>query len=101
MTAAVIGSRAYNRVAIDIMTLAYDKTFEQLSEGSKQRPNARTNLTLCILKYFDEGTTDPILLSRMALAINTFSDRKCVSQGATAVSGIIRAPIIADRPIAF
>jgi hypothetical protein len=58
------------------MGWAFDKAFEGLSEGSKQRPNMRRNLALCVIRFFDEGESNPLQLSRMALAINTFSDRK-------------------------
>jgi hypothetical protein len=97
----VIGRRVYDRAAIDIMNRAYDIAFEQLSEGSKRRSNVQTNMALCILTYFDEGTSDPVLLSRMAIAINTFSDRRCGHRETTDDWCTIRVPITADGPIAF
>jgi hypothetical protein len=78
--------RVYDSRAINTMGWAFDKAFEDLSEGSKRRPNVRRNLALCVIRLFDEGESNPLQLSRMALAINAFSDRKQANNGGIACS---------------
>jgi hypothetical protein len=87
--------RVYDSKAIDTMGWAFDKAFEGLSEGSKRRPNVRLNLALCVIRFFDEGESNPLQLSRMALAVNAFSDRKRANNSSIVLipSGFERGPI--------
>jgi hypothetical protein len=89
--------RAYDSTAIATMACAFNKAFGELSEGSKRRPNVKQNLALCVIRFFDEGESDPLQLSRMALAINAFSDRKPTNN-----KGMIAIPPgLGKSPVAF
>src|SRR5688572_2861204 len=96
--------RVYDSRAIDTMGWAFDKAFEALSEGSKQRPHMRRNLALCVIRFFDEGESNPLQLSRMAVAISTFSDRKRTNNKGIACSNtisILIPPGFDGWPVAF
>lgn len=96
--------RVYDPGAIDAMGWAFDNAFEGLSEESKRRRNMGRNLALCIIRFFDEGENNPLRLSRMALAINSFSNRKRVSNEGIACSNTISVLIPSGTdgwPVAF
>jgi preprotein translocase subunit Sec61beta len=96
--------RVYDSKAIETMGWAFDKAFEDLSEGSKRRPNVQRNLALSIIRFFDEGESNRIQLSRMALAINAFSDRKRTNSEGMACSRTrsILIPLGFEKwPVAF
>jgi hypothetical protein len=96
--------RVYDSMAINTMGWAFDKAFEDLSEGSKRRPNVQRNLALSVIRFFDEGESNSLQLSRMALAINAFSDRKRVNNEGMAcsqTSRIVIPPGFARWPVAF
>jgi hypothetical protein len=92
--------RVYDSAAIDIIGWARDEAFEHLSVECKKRPNTRLKLALCIAQFFDEGESNPLQLSRMAVAINMFSERKRMGRGRIAFD-TIQSPITAEGPIAF
>jgi hypothetical protein len=91
------GSR---RAAIRIIGWAYDEALQQLSAKSQNRPNMHVNLACCIARFRDEGESDPLQLSRMAVAVNTFSGSAPVGDRATSFD-TIRGPINTEWPIAF
>jgi hypothetical protein len=68
--------RVYDSKTIETMGWAFDKAFEDLSEGSKHRPSVQRNLALSIIRFFYGGEGNPLQLCRMASAINAFSYRK-------------------------
>jgi hypothetical protein len=89
--------RVYDSTAIDTMGWAFDKALEDLSEGPNCQPNVRLNLALSVMRFFDEGESNPLQLYRMALAVNAFSGRKRANN-----SSIVRIPSGFERgPIAF
>jgi hypothetical protein len=91
-------------MAINTMGWAFDKAFEQLSEGSKHRPNLQRNLALSVIRFFDEGESNPLQISRMALATNAFSDRVRANNEGMACSRptTVRIPPgFARWPVAF
>lgn len=95
------GGRIYDQDAIAAMGGAFDRAFAHLSDMAKKRPNMRSNLALCIIRFFDEGESNPLQLSRMALATNAFDDPvKWLDQDWNC-RGIITAPIGEGWPIAF
>jgi hypothetical protein len=89
--------RVYDSMAINTMGWAFDKAFEKLSEGTKRRPNMQRDLALCVIRFFDEGESNPLRLSKMALAINAFSDRKQANNEGM----IVIPPGFARWPVAF
>jgi hypothetical protein len=80
------------------MACAFAKAFGELSEWSRSRPNVKRNLALCIIRFFDEGESNPLQLSRMTLAINAFSDRKPPNSNE---GKIVIPPGFGRRPVAF
>jgi hypothetical protein len=44
--------RVYDSKTIETMGWAFDKAFEDLSEGSKHRPSVQRNLALSIIRFF-------------------------------------------------
>jgi len=95
--------RVYDSMAITTMGWAFDKAFEKLSEGTKRRPNMQRNLALAVIQFFDEGESNPLQLSRIALATNAFSDRLANSEGmaCSRTSPIRIPPGFARWPVAF
>jgi hypothetical protein len=96
--------RVYDSEALNTMGWAFDKALEDLSEGSKRRPNTERNLALSVIQFFDEGESNPLQLSRMALAIHTFSNRMLANNEGLACSltGRIVIPSGFERwPVAF
>jgi hypothetical protein len=89
--------RVYDSMAINTMGWAFDKAFEDLSEGTKRRPNMQRDLALSVIRFFDEGESNPLQLCRMALAINAFSDRKRANNEGV----IVIPPCFARWPVAF
>jgi hypothetical protein len=89
--------RVYDSIAINTMGWAFDKAFEDLSEGTKRRPNMQRDLALCVIRFFNEGESNPLQLSRMALATNAFSDRKRANNEGV----IVIPPCFARWPVAF
>jgi hypothetical protein len=92
--------RVYDPAAIDIIGWACDDAFEQLSAECKKRPSTHLKLALCIAQFFDEGESNPLQLSRMAVAVNVFSGPNPMGSGRIA-HDTIQSPITGEGPIAF
>jgi hypothetical protein len=71
MNSAVGRCRVYDPEAINMMGQAFDRTVRCLSEQSKTNLHIRRNLALCIIRLFDEGESNSLCISKLALAIVT------------------------------
>ena len=60
--------RTYDPAAMNILGWAFEAALSNLSLQSRQDPTVRRDLAICVFRLFDEGETQPLRLSRLAIA---------------------------------
>ena len=71
----VLSGRSYSPETIAVMTAAFERVCQSLSERVNGNDDVKASLALAILWHFDKGETNPERLADFALRECTGSDR--------------------------